>query len=276
MGSGTTISFSDLADWLNSEDTQPLSLHQIIAEAYSILHAPLSRLAEDSAQLTGWVPTQKTITPSSSAMVPARSSTQLILSLTPDPLFHDEKIPCALTKETGLILVKCTEHNDRHTQLFSNLSTSYVSDGSKSDPEQKEDDRAVALNRFNAELKPLTSLESLPAIASLVETAKPYINRHRHNIMDTLGILDREHVQAWVDAVVKARSQALAILENEAHQNPQAGRELLRQWREQPLFADEYYVSWWTGRKNGQGEIDALLAQLSDIKNTSGPSLGSK
>jgi len=261
---------------IKEEGTPPPSLHEIVAQAYSILHAPLAILQkpELQAQLASWTrprnimpllsrddnseekpdaPLATASTTRERALIPYSNSSLNILSTISNPLFSAQMPPPgSLSPLETTILSHVSEY---HFQpLFENLSK---------DPQwaNNPQDRETAIQRFNQALNQTHSLEG---ITQLLLTAKPYINRHRHFLWD--AFFKKHNTNSWKTAFKAARSKSLEILKKELNNRTteEDKRHYLTTWRKNMLFSEhrnESILCGAFGRTRAQKSIDNLLKQ---------------
>jgi GTPase SAR1 family protein len=122
------------------------------------------------------------------------------------------------------------------------------------------DHRAEAVSTFKRLLH--QSKNDPDRIATLIEVAKPYINRHRNWCFDTL--FGKHNTNTWSDVLKEARETALETI-NELTVKKSVSETELNTWRRHSLFAEHrnnFSFLGAFGNTKAQVKIDNLIRQL--------------
>jgi small GTP-binding protein len=147
--------------------------------------------------------------------------------------------------------------NSECYQYLSYLSQRF--DGLSNHPSMENDpaDRERALSIFQDELS--TCGDDLEKYEMLAGFAKPYINRHRHPVLDMR--FGKENTSTWNNALQETRKAALCRVK----QTGFFTSENLSYWRDRTLFSEHrnnFRLAGAFGRTSAQKEIDGLIKKL--------------
>jgi hypothetical protein len=172
-----------------------------------------------------------------------------------DTTYNDEANYQILTDEQRE--AKRQQEKETFTKYFQSYNDDEDLDA---DLDSGRDDRAEAVATFK---RLLNQAKNDPdRIATLIEVAKPYINRHRYWTFDTM--FGKNNTNTWSNVLKEARETALETI-NELTDKKSVSETELKTWRKHSLFAEHRNNSFWYGafgKTNAQVKIDTLINKL--------------